>query len=109
MNAHPEVQESAAIGVPHDIKGESLICFVVLKSPEKESDSLRGDLANCVIKTLGKTLAPERIEFLPALPKTRSAKIVRSAIRKKYLGEEIGNLASVENPEALESIGMKGN
>ena len=109
LNAHPAVAESAAIGVPHDIKGEALVCFVVLKSgsPQQVSDTLRRDLVNAVIQVLGKTMAPEKIEFVSALPKTRSAKIVRSAIRKKYLGEAIGNLASIENPEALESIFKK--
>jgi acetyl-CoA synthetase len=51
------------------------------------------------------SLKPEDIKFVRALPKTRSAKIVRGAIRKKYLGQEVGDLASVENPEAIEEIG----
>lgn len=104
LNAHPAVAESAAIGVPHEVKGETLVCFVVLKDPQKVPDTCCAELKEAVIRVLGKTLAPEKIEFVPALPKTRSAKIVRSAIRKKYLGEAIGNLASVENPEALEVI-----
>ncbi|MBI4223685.1 MAG: acetate--CoA ligase [Deltaproteobacteria bacterium] len=104
LNAHPAVAESAAIGIPHEIKGEALVCFVVLKDLQQVPDTCCEELKAAVVKTLGKTMAPEKIEFVPALPKTRSAKIVRSAIRKKYLGEEIGNLASIENPEALEAI-----
>ena len=105
LNGHPEVSESAAIGVPHEVKGESLVCFVVLKHPPlKVSDTLGGDLKNRVVQVLGKTLAPEKIEFVTALPKTRSAKIVRRLIRKKYLGEPLGDLSSVENPESLDAI-----
>lgn len=104
LNVHPDVAESAAIGVPHDIKGEMLVCFVVLKESHEEADTLCTELKEAVVKVLGKTMAPEKIEFLPALPKTRSAKIVRSVIRKKYLGEPVGDLASIENPEALENI-----
>jgi acetyl-CoA synthetase len=53
---------------------------------------------------LGKAFRPERIVFVPALPKTRSAKIVRRAVRAKALGKDPGDLSSVENPEALEDI-----
>ena len=53
---------------------------------------------------LGKTLTPDIIKFVPALPKTRSAKIVRGAIKKKYLGQPLGDLSSVENPDALEAL-----
>jgi len=104
LNGHPAVAESAAIGVPHDIKGESLVCFVVLKDPQKASDAFREELKNVVIQVLGKTLAPEKIEFVPALPKTRSAKIVRGAIRKKYLGQPLGDTTSIENPETLDNL-----
>jgi acetyl-CoA synthetase len=58
-----------------------------------------------VVAHLGKTLKPERVEFVRMLPKTRSAKIVRGAIRRKVLGEPLGDIASVENPEALDEIG----
>src|SRR3989344_2699374 len=104
LNGHPAVAESAAIGGPHDIKGESLVCFVVLKDPQKASDAFREELKNVVIQVLGKTLAPEKIEFVPALPKTRSAKIVRGAIRKKYLGQPLGDTTSIENPETLDNL-----
>lgn len=104
LNARPEVAESAAIGVPHDIKGESLVCFVVLKNDVQPSDRLTEELKASVIQLLGKTLAPEKIEYVTALPKTRSAKIVRGAIRKKYLGQPVENVASIENPESLENF-----
>ncbi len=102
---HPAVQEAAAIGIPHEIKGEAIICFVVVKSGIESADQLKEELKAKVGASLGKSLKPEDIKFVRALPKTRSAKIVRGAIRKKYLGQEVGDLASVENPEAIEEIG----
>jgi acetyl-CoA synthetase len=101
---HPAVAEAAAIGVPHDIKGEAVVCFVVLKPGHAPSEPLREDLKNQVVKHLGKTLKPEALKFVKLLPKTRSAKIVRGAIKKKYLGEHPGDTASIENPDALEEI-----
>jgi len=101
---HPAVAEAAAIGVPHEIKGEAVVCFVVLRPGQTPSEALREALINQVVKHLGKTLRPETLKFVKMLPKTRSAKIVRGAIRKKYLGQPVGDLASVENPDALEEI-----
>jgi len=101
---HPAVAEAAAIGVPHEIKGEAVVCFVVLKPGREPSEPLRAELSDQVVKHLGKTLKPEALKFVKLLPKTRSAKIVRGAIRKKYLGQPVGDVASVENPDALEEI-----
>ena len=101
---HPAVAEAAAIGVPHEIKGETVVCFVVLKPGQSPSEPLREALKDQVVKHLGKTLKPEALKFVKMLPKTRSAKIVRGAIRKKYLGLPVGDVASVENPDALEEI-----
>ena len=101
---HPTVSEAAAIGVPHDIKGEEIVCFVVLKSKIDPNDALRETLKDHVVSIMGKTLRPRDLKFVTALPKTRSAKIVRGAIRKKYLGQDVGDLASIENPQALEEI-----
>jgi len=105
---HPGVAECAAIGVPHSIKGESIVCFVVLKEKNttgEERQKINDDLKNLIASRLGKTLIPDTIYFVPALPKTRSAKIVRGTIKKKFLGLPLGDLSSVENPEALDAIG----
>jgi acetyl-CoA synthetase len=101
---HAAVQEAAAIGVPHDIKGETVVCFVVLKPGQTPSEPLREALKEQVVKHLGKTLKPEVLKFVKMLPKTRSAKIVRGAIKRKYLGEPPGDVSTVENPDALEEI-----
>jgi acetyl-CoA synthetase len=101
---HPACAEAAAIGIPHEIKGEAIVAFVVLKPGSTGGKDLEKEFAEKVAEVLGKTLKPERVVFVPALPKTRSAKIVRRAIKNKFLGKELGDLASVENPEVLEAI-----
>jgi acetyl-CoA synthetase len=104
---HREVAEAAVIGAPDKVKGEALICFVVLGPRHEASDNLAGKLRDHVSEQLGHVLKPDRILFVSALPKTRSGKIVRGAIRRKYLGETVTDISSVENPEALDSIATK--
>jgi acetyl-CoA synthetase len=101
---HPDVAESAAIGVPDDIKGEVVWCFVMLKPGAQASESLRAELCGRVVQALGKAFSPERIEFVADLPRTRSSKILRSAIRARVLNHDPGDLSSLENPAALEEI-----
>ncbi len=102
---HVAVSEAAAIGVPHEVKGEEVLCFVVLKPGHTPGEPLRKELKDQVIRVMGKTLAPRDVRFVRMLPKTRSAKIVRGAIKKKFLGQPVGDLSSVENPDAVEEIG----
>jgi len=101
---HHAVAEAAAIGVPDAIKGESVVCFVTLKPKIEPSEKLRDELKQQVVKHLGKTLKPEVLKFVKGIPKTRSGKIVHGVIRKKHLGEELGDISSVENPELIEEI-----
>ncbi|MBA2424428.1 MAG: AMP-binding protein [Actinobacteria bacterium] len=98
---HPAVTEAAAIGVPHEVKGEVPWLFCVLRPGEDASSE---DVARAVTDELGKSFKPERVLFVSALPKTRSAKIVRRAVRATALGEEPGDLSTLENPESLEEI-----
>jgi acetyl-CoA synthetase len=100
-----EASEAAAVGVPDALKGEDIVVFVVLKPGVVEDEALRTRLSDAVVEHLGKTLRPKAIRFVDALPKTRSAKIVRGAIRRRWLGEPAGDTASIENPDALEAIG----
>ncbi|MBV8881090.1 MAG: AMP-binding protein [Planctomycetaceae bacterium] len=102
--AHAAVAEAAAVGVPHELKGETVVCFVVLRPGQSPSEPLREELREQVVKHLGKTLKPEVLKFVRALPKTRSAKIVRGAIRRRWLNLPLGDVASVENPDAIEEI-----
>ncbi len=104
---HPAVRESAAIGVPDPAKGSALVCFVIARDDYTgDREKLPGELSNHLAAVMGKNLRPRAVHVVPDLPRTRSMKIVRGAIRRKYLGEETGDTASVENPEALEFIGL---
>ena len=99
------VTEAAAIGVPHAVKGEGIVAFVVLKAGVEPSEQLRDALKDAVAAHLGKVDRPEDVRFVRELPKTRSAKIVRRVIKKRYLGDtNLGDLSSVENPDAIEEI-----
>jgi acetyl-CoA synthetase len=101
---HPAVAEAAAVGVPHDVKGEVAWVFCALVPGEEPSEELATELRALAAKELGKAFAPERVLFVSALPKTRSAKIVRRAVRAKALGSDPGDLSSLENPETLDEI-----
>ena len=98
----PAVLEAAAVGVPHDVKGEVAWLFCVTSEPR--DDRLAEEIADAVGGALGKAFRPERVVFVPSLPKTRSAKIVRRAVRAAALGADPGDLSSVENPDALAQI-----
>jgi acetyl-CoA synthetase len=101
---HDAVAEAAAIGVPHDVKGEVAWIFCVLKPGRDGTPDCALEISTAVTDELGKAFRPERIVFVSALPKTRSAKIVRRAVRASVLGKEPGDLSSLENPEALDEI-----
>lgn len=101
---HPAVAEAAAIGVPHEVKGEAVVCFAVLRPGHAGTDELRRALKERVAAEMSKALAPEAIEFVRALPRTRNAKIMRRVIKAVYLGRPPGDLTSLENPEAVEEI-----
>jgi acetyl-CoA synthetase len=101
---HPAVAEAGAVGVPHDVKGEAIVCFVVLRPGGSASDELRAELTERVAHEMGKALKPERVLFARELPKTRSGKIMRRVIRATYLGKEPGDVSSLENAAAIGAI-----
>ena len=102
---HPWVAESAAIGVPDDLKGEVLVCFVILRPNRKGSPELATELEDLVATALGKPLRPKAIHFVADLPRTRNAKILRRVVKSVYTGKDPGDLSSLENPSALAVIG----
>lgn len=104
-----KVSEAAAVGVPHDIKGTGIVCFAVLKTGVEPSEGVRAELETAIVDRLGKVDRPEQIVFVDDLPKTRSAKILRRMVRAKYLGEELGDVSSLQNPEALDGIPTQGD
>jgi acetyl-CoA synthetase len=98
---HPSVAEAAAIGVPHEVKGETAWIYCALKpGAAADADGVKAAVAG----VLGKAFAPERVLFVTALPKTRSAKIVRRAVRAQALGEDPGDLSTLEDPSVLDEI-----
>jgi acetyl-CoA synthetase len=102
--SHTAVAEAAAIGVPHEVKGETAWIFCVLRPGVEPTPACAIEIAAAVTDDLGKAFKPERIVFVSSLPKTRSAKIVRRAVRARVLGKDPGDLSSLENPEALDEI-----
>jgi acetyl-CoA synthetase len=110
LTTHPAVSEAAVIGVPDDLKGTALVCFVVLK-PDRGGGAAaptEKDLVAQVAKQLGKPLAPKNVFVVPALPKTRSGKIVRAAMLRVFLGQPAGDITSIDNPGAFEAIAAAG-
>ena len=102
--SHPLVAEAAVIGKPHELKGESITSYVVLKGSIEPSDELRNELREHVGKEMGKIARPDEIWFVNDVPKTRSGKIMRRVIRAKALGKDVGDISTLANPEAVEEI-----
>ena len=98
----PAVAEAATVGVPHETKGEAVWCFWVPVDPNGEDVSAR--LRERVAEELGRPFAPSRVVMVASLPKTRSAKILRRAVRAVAIGEDPGDMSSAENPDALADI-----
>ncbi|HET6310906.1 MAG TPA: AMP-binding protein [Candidatus Nitrosotalea sp.] len=102
---HPWVAEAAAIGVPDELKGEALVCFVILRPKRQASPELATELSDLVAVALGKPLRPKAVHFVTDLPRTRNAKILRRVVKSVYTGKDPGDLSSLENPSALAAIG----
>ncbi|HEX8065869.1 MAG TPA: AMP-binding protein [Thermoleophilaceae bacterium] len=101
--SHEAVAESAVVGVPDETKGEAVWCFVVAPGADGGTD-LAAELAELVARELGRPFKPSRVVVVDALPKTRSAKILRRAVRAVAVGEDPGDLSSAENPQSLDAI-----
>jgi acetyl-CoA synthetase len=101
---HPAVVECAAIGVPDPVKGETVWCFCIVSPDTERTPELTAEVMKAITDELGKAFKPAHGKFVSELPKTRSAKILRRAIRAKVLGEDPGDLSSLENPSALEDV-----
>ena len=107
--SHPKVAEAAVAPMPHDIKGQALYAFVTLKEGIRESDELKKDLANHVRKEIGAIAVPDKIQFAPGLPKTRSGKIMRRILRKiaENQTDQIGDASTLADPQVVEAL-VKG-
>jgi acetyl-CoA synthetase len=104
--AHPKVAEAAVVGYPHDIKGTAIYAFVTPVAGEEGSDELRRELNQEVRKDIGALAAPEKIHFTPALPKTRSGKIMRRILRKIAEGEtsNLGDTSTLADPTVVDAL-----
>tara|TARA_B100001123_G_scaffold286044_1_gene318858 strand:+ start:971 stop:3013 length:2043 start_codon:yes stop_codon:yes gene_type:complete len=104
--AHPKVAEAAVVGYPHDIKGNGLYCYVTLNASERPSGELERDLKLWVRKQIGVIATPDLIQFAPALPKTRSGKIMRRILRKIAANEhdQLGDTTTLADPTVVDSL-----
>jgi acetyl-CoA synthetase len=102
--AHPAVLEAAAVGVPHEVKGEVIVVFIRLRPGESDDADLRRSVSDKVVEQMGKALRPEAVHVVSDLPRTRSGKVMRRVARAAYLGVDPGDLSALENPLAVESI-----
>jgi acetyl-CoA synthetase len=85
-----------------------MVAFVVLSEPPASAGGLTSELVQLVARDMGKPLAPSKIHFVSALPKTRNAKVMRRVLRAAYLGEDAGDLSSLENPNLIDEIRATG-
>ena len=106
INEHPEVVESAVVGFPHDIKGNALCAYVIVRDMGVDSISIEKEIREEVAKTIGPIAKPDRILIVSGLPKTRSGKIMRRILRKLAAGEhdQLGDISTLLNPEVVEEI-----
>ena len=104
--AHEHVAEAAVVGMPHDIKGQGICAFVTLQADFEESDELRKELVNWVRKVLGPVATPDALYWAPALPKTRSGKIMRRILRKIAANEldSLGDTSTLADPQVVDNL-----
>ena len=97
LGSHPAVAEAAAIGLPHDVKGNAIYAYVILKTGIEKSDKLIEELRQHVSHEMGPIAKPEHIEFVDSLPKTRSGKIMRRVLKARALGQEPKDIMTLED------------
>jgi acetyl-CoA synthetase len=104
--AHPSVAEAAVVGMPHDLKGQGIYCYVTLKAGVAASEALRKELIAWVRKEIGPIATPDAIQWAPGLPKTRSGKIMRRILRKIAANETegLGDTSTLADPAVVEEL-----
>jgi acetyl-CoA synthetase len=107
INEHPSVVESAVVGMPHSIKGQGIYAFVIYKpKDETEASRIEKEILEKVTQVIGPIAKPDKIQFVPGLPKTRSGKIMRRILRKVAEGEvsNLGDTSTLLDPDVVEAI-----
>ncbi|WP_415719276.1 acetate--CoA ligase [Maridesulfovibrio sp.] len=103
--AHPDVTEAAVVGVPHEVKGQTVYAYVTLRSGLDEDDEMRADLRNWVSKEIGPIAVPENVQFSEGLPKTRSGKIMRRILRRIAAGEnDLGDTSALSDASVIANL-----
>ncbi len=104
--SHETVAEAAVVGFPHDIKGEGIYAYVTLKEGNEPSDDLKKRLIAHIRKEIGPIATPDKIQFAPGLPKTRSGKIMRRILRKIAKGdvEDLGDTSTLADPSVVDNL-----
>ena len=109
--SHPDVAEAAVVGFPHDIKGQGIYAYVTLKQGVAPTEALRRDVAAQVRREIGPTATPDHVQWAPALPKTRSGKIMRRILRKiaeagdaDLAPEQLGDTSTLADPTVVQAL-----
>ena len=104
--AHEAVAEAAVVGYPHDIKGQGIYAYVTLVDGFTESDDLQQELVQWVRKEIGPIATPDKLQWAPGLPKTRSGKIMRRILRKIAANEhhELGDTSTLAEPAVVDHL-----
>ena len=104
--AHAKVAEAAVVGCPHEIKGQGIYAYVTLCVGSEPSEELKKDLVQWVRKEIGPIASPDKIQFAPGLPKTRSGKIMRRILRKIAEGqfENLGDISTLADPSVVQDL-----
>ncbi len=104
--AFPDVSEAAVVGFPHEIKGEGIACYVIVRNNVQETPELLQDLKAQIRKVIGPFATPDYIIITPGLPKTRSGKIMRRILRKIISNEadQLGDISTLQEPGVVQSL-----
>jgi acetyl-CoA synthetase len=101
---HDGVNQAAAVGAPDDTTGTAVVLYVIVEEGIEEADAFREEVREMVGEEIGKPFRPREVLFVDEFPKTQSGKIIRRAVEATYTGEELGDMSSIENPEALAAL-----
>ncbi|HIV76463.1 acetate--CoA ligase [uncultured Sphingomonas sp.] len=104
--AHAKVAEAAVVGMPHDVKGQGIYAFVTLNAGVEEDEALRAELVQWVRREIGPIATPDALQFAPALPKTRSGKIMRRILRKiaENQVDALGDTSTLADPAVVDHL-----
>jgi acetyl-CoA synthetase len=104
--SHPDVAESAVVGFPHEVKGEGIYVYVTLKQGREASAEMEKTLKGHVRQVIGPIATPDKLQFAPGLPKTRSGKIMRRILRKIAAGdvEDLGDTSTLADPSVVDTL-----